>query len=159
MEVRQHFLLEQEFPMCNFFGHWRPTKPFMGSLQRAFSCGCLWWNQQIISVTVSSTLTGTGANYSLNWPASLELSVSRWCQLAMFCIIYNGPWIQFNTFPRNKRFLVQKSMADLSAWTSFKRNIQNIEGWAEQVRAKVERKGKLRLNTAMLQNVCLGLPG
>lgn len=83
-----------------FFFFWpQESHKALLCLQRVFSWGCLWWNQQIVSFAVSSTLPGTGANYSLSWPASLELSAS-WGPVMSYTI-YNGLWIQLNIFPRN----------------------------------------------------------
>lgn len=127
----------------NLFGYWRPTKPFMGSLQRAFSCGCLWWNQQIISLAVSSTLLGTVVPYNLNWPASLELSVSR-CQSAMSCIIYNGPGYNSTHFWEIKNFLSTSPRLTCLPEHPLKGIFRNpgIEDWAEQVHTKAERKAQ-----------------
>lgn len=113
----------QGLQMCTFlFWPLEPHKVFMGSLQSVFSCGCLWWNPQIISFVVSLSSLGLeqirACNDQLywNWQSS-DNDSQQWN------IIYNRLWIQFNTYP-GKKFLVQKSKAYLSALTFFKRNIQ-----------------------------------
>lgn len=148
MEIRQHFIPEQQFPICNFFGHWRPRKSLWVVCKGLSALGvCDKTSRSLVSQSLPPSL---GLEQITTWTDQPAWSPQSADDVSQQCpVLYiTDPGHNLTHFQEIKTFLSRSPrltyLPDRMPEHPLKGIFRNpgIEGWVEHVHAQVERKAQ-----------------